>query len=202
MILLLGFGPWGKWRKNPAGLLAKDLNGTEVLGVRVEGREIPVSFRFIRHEVPRLLLTLRPRVALGLGLSPGAPAVRIERVALNLIDAKEPDADGAKPEDEPVIEGAPAAYFATVPVKRILSRLRREGIPAQLSTSAGTYCCNALFFVMLHTAASYSLNTRVGFLHLPLTPDMTVDGRQPSMDFGLMRRAVLLALEEALAESF
>jgi pyroglutamyl-peptidase len=48
-------------------------------------------------------------VVIATGLAGGRSEVSIERVAVNLIDARIPDNAGAQPSDAPSVDGAPAA---------------------------------------------------------------------------------------------
>ena len=100
------------------------------------------------------------------GEASGRSAVGIERVAVNLIDARIPDNDGSAPVDVPVIAGAPAAFFSTLPVKACLAAGRETGVPVEVSYSAGTYVCNATFYALQHLLASRP-EVRSGFVHVP-----------------------------------
>ena len=88
------------------------------------------------------------------------------------------------------------AYFATLPLTEILDALAREGVPAYLSNTAGTYLCNQTLYGTLHAAARDGRRALVGFMHVPLSPPMvTVSGlEQPSMDTSLGVRALEVAL--------
>ena len=101
----------------------------------------------------------------------------------------------AKPVDEPVVPGAPDAYFATLPTRRIVEKLRGEDIPAQLSYSAGTFVCNNLLYCALHESAQKFPATRCGFVHVPYLPEQAKDGNAPSMSLALMTKALETAAE-------
>ena len=121
----------------------------------------------------------------------------MERVAVNIVDAG-PDADGNEKRDEPVVEGALAAYFSTLPTRTMVERLRRAGIPASLSYTAGTYLCNYAMYLSLHTVAENKLPTLAGFLHIPYTPEMVLDKNKPSMPLTMAEKAVKIAIETSL----
>ena len=197
-ILITGFGPYEKYKMNPAQLIARELDGKEILGVKIVGKEVPVSFKRVIKIIPEYIKEIRPRVFLGLGLACGRPNITLERVAINIMDATKPDNDGYKPEDEPILPNGPAAYFATLPLKRILKVLRKNGIPAMISNSAGTFVCNTLMYVALHTVNELKLDCPTGFIHVPCMPEQVVDKPQPSMSFGIMVKAVKMAVEEVL----
>jgi pyroglutamyl-peptidase len=101
----------------------------------------------------------------------------LERVALNIDDARIPDNDGNQPVDQPVVSDGPAAYFATLPIKAAVAALREAGIPAAVSNGAGTFLCNHVFYGLMHEAASGGGRFRGGFLHVPYLPRQAA--RQP-----------------------
>ena len=96
--------------------------------------------------------------------------VSLERVAINIDDARIPDNDGNQPIDLPVVAGGPAAYFATLPIKAAVAALRGAGIPAAVSNSAGTFLCNHVFYGLMHEASRRDNAFRAGFLHVPYLP--------------------------------
>ena len=149
-ILVTGFEPFGGERLNPSREVARQLDGRRVAGHGVVGRCLPCAFGQALPALNALLDEVRPAVVIALGLAGARSAVSVERVAINLIDARIPDNAGAQPIDEPVIPGAPAAYFASLPVKALQAALREAGLPAEVSHSAGTFVCNQVFFALMH----------------------------------------------------
>ena len=102
---------------------------------------------------------------------------------------------------EPVVAGGPDAYFATIPTREIVDALREQGIPAQLSYSAGTFVCNNLLYCALHESAQSYPAPRCGFIHVPYLPEQTRDGSAPSMSLALMVEALTSAVGEIAAEN-
>ena len=148
-ILVTGFTPFGGEQINPSWEAVKRL--PERIGeAALLKREIPTEFAAACAALRAQLDELRPDAVLSVGQYGGANCIRVERVAVNLRDARIADNAGAKPVDEPVVPGAPDAYFATRPTRRIVEKLRGEDIPAQLSYSAGTFVCNNLLYCALH----------------------------------------------------
>ena len=88
------------------------------------------------------------------GLAGGRAALSLERVAINLDDARIPDNAGQHPIDRPIVPGGPAAYFATLPIKAAVAALREAGLPASVSNTAGTFVCNHVFYGLMHLAAT------------------------------------------------
>ena len=193
-VLVTGFTPFGGEQINPSWEAVKRL--PEHIGeMTITKREIPTEFDAACAALRAAMDELRPDAVLSVGQYGGANGIRVERVAVNLRDARIADNAGAKPVDEPVVPGAPDAYFATLPTRRIVEKLRGEDIPAQLSYSAGTFVCNNLLFCALHESARKFPAARCGFVHVPYLPEQAKDGSAPSMSLALMVRALTAALE-------
>ena len=165
-ILVTGFTPFGGEQINPSWEAVKRLPDRIGEAVLLK-REIPTEFDAACAALRAAMDELRPDAVLSVGQYGGANCIRVERVAVNLRDARIADNAGAKPVDEPVVPGAPDAYFATLPTRRIVEKLRGEDIPAQLSYSAGTFVCNNLLFCALHESARKVPAARCGFVHVP-----------------------------------
>jgi pyroglutamyl-peptidase len=196
-ILLTGFEPFGGASINSSWELARALDGQVIGGATVAARLLPCVFGASLTELRRTLEQTRPLLVLALGQAGGRSELSLERVAINLDDARIPDNAGAQPIDEPVLAGAPAAYFSTLPIKAMVAGLRSAGIPAAVSHTAGTFVCNHLFYGLQHQL--HGSGVRSGFMHIPLLPEQAaaVPG-QPSMALPLMQVGVRLALELAL----
>jgi len=193
-VLVTGFTPFGGEQINPSWEAVKRL--PERIGeMTITKREIPTEFDAACAALRAAMDALRPDAVLAVGQYGGANGVRVERVAVNLRDARIADNAGAKPVDEPVVPGAPAAYFATLPTRRIVEKLRGEDIPAQLSYSAGTFVCNNLLFCALHESTQKFPAARCGFVHVPYLPEQAKDGSAPSMSLALMVKALTAALK-------
>lgn len=197
-ILVTGFTPFGGETINPSWEAVRRLPDDIGDAVLIK-REIPTEFRASCAVLHALLAELQPDAVLCVGQYGGASSIRVERVAVNLRDARIADNAGEKPEDEPVVPGGPDAYFATIPTRRIVDALRGQDIPAQLSYSAGTFVCNNLLYAALHESAQSYGAARCGFVHVPYLPEQAKDGSAPSMSLELMLRALHIAVE-AIAE--
>ena len=168
-ILLTGFDPFGGETINPSWEAVRSLHGRRVGGHLVVAHQLPTEFAASLRQLRAAMRELKPAIVLGVGQAGGRTQLSLERVAINLQEARMPDNAGAQPSDEPVIAGAPAAYFSTLPLKVMLAALHDAGIPAEISYSAGTYVCNQIAYAMLHLAAAQR-GTRAGFIHLPYLP--------------------------------
>jgi pyroglutamyl-peptidase len=197
-ILLTGFEPFAGDAVNPSQEIVRALDATLIEGHRVVGAVLPVVFASTVAAIDALLDVHRPAIVIALGLAGGRSGLSLERVAVNLVDARIADNDGAQPIDEAVIDGAPDAYFSTLPLKAMHARLVDLGIPATISLSAGSFVCNQLFFALAHAIATRHGATRGGFIHVPWQsqPDRAED--VPTMALKSMVAGVHAALACAL----
>jgi len=168
--LVTGFDPFGGDAINPSWEAVRRLPARTAT-LDVVTAELPTSFKRAVPALRALIRRERPDIVLCVGLAADRNAISIERIAVNLDDARIADNDGARPANQPVIMRAPAAYFSTLPVTRIADRLERAGLPAELSMSAGTFVCNHVFFGLMHQAARNSRIRRAGFVHVPALPE-------------------------------
>ncbi|GAB6102552.1 pyroglutamyl-peptidase I [Thermococcus atlanticus] len=206
-VLVTGFEPFGGDDKNPTEIISKTLNGRNIHGAQITGKVLPVSVKRAGPELEQILEDVKPDIVINLGLAPTYSNIAVERVALNILDARIPDNDGYQPIDEPIEKDAPAAYFATLPVRAIVKELRDNGIPAVISYSAGTYLCNYIMFKTLHYSKLHGYPKKAGFIHVPYTPDQVINkffllGKNtPSMCLELERKAIEIAIRTALEAS-
>lgn len=172
--LVTGFEPFGPFTTNPSAQVAEALACEDVVSV-----VLPVVFDGLAERITSLIEEHRPDVVLSLGLAAGQQHLDVERVGINLVDASLPDNAGEAPVDAAIVEGAPAAYFATLPVKAMAEAMRVTGVQVALSTSAGTYGCNLALYAALEFASRMPERTRprCGFIHLPTTDDVSLDAQ-------------------------
>ncbi|MBK9364260.1 MAG: pyroglutamyl-peptidase I [Rubrivivax sp.] len=195
--LVTGFEPFDGDTVNPSWQIAQALHGQALHGASVHAVRLPCSFDGALPVLRAALRRHRPQLVLALGQA-ARSVISLERVALNVIDARIPDNAGAQPIDEPAQPGAPAAYFGTLPIKAMLAALREAGIGAEVSQTAGTFVCNHVFFGLMH-ALRRRPGVRGGFVHVPLLPaQAAARGLGPGMPLGLQTAGVRLALATAI----
>ena len=189
---MTGFEPFGAHSVNPTEGLAKAIDGRRVGDFSVMGVVLPVHHADTASRLGALLAETTPEAILHLGLAAGRARVALERIAINAMDYEVPDNAGYRASGEPCIQGAPSAYFSTLPLPTMVKALVAEGIPAYTSNTAGTYLCNQTLYWTLHAVRNMPRPPRVGFIHFPLLPAMVAAAglEQASMDFQLMLRAV------------
>ena len=195
-VLVTAFEPFGGESVNSSLRVLEQLRPPPA--ARLKRLVLPVVFGRSLEVLEQALDELRPDVVLALGQAGGRAKVSLERVAINLNDARIPDNEGQQPVDTPVVTGGPAAYFSTLPLKRMLKALLGAGIPAQVSYSAGTFVCNHLMYGLLHRLAAHHPETCGGFVHLPFLPEQVAGQTAPSLGLEVMVLALELCLTSAL----
>lgn len=173
-VLVTGFDPFGGEKVNPAFEAVKMLPD-KIAGAEIIKLEIPTVFSKSGPAVAAGIEEYQPDIVINVGQAGGHSCVTIERVAINLAEARIPDNNGEQPSGEPLqAEGEPA-YFATIPVKAIVKNIRDHKIPCHVSYTAGTYVCNAVMYQVLHMTAEKYPNIRAGFVHVPYAAEQVVD---------------------------
>ena len=177
-ILLTGFEPFGGGSVNPSWLVAQHLAGVDLAGEQLQAVQLPCVFGLSAQRLVQALAQHQPDVVLALGLAQGREGISIERVAINVDDARIPDNAGQQPIDTPVVPGGPAAYFSTLPIKRLAQGLQQAGHAAHISQTAGTFVCNHVFYALQHHLHGQGVMS--GFVHLPALPEQAARAGQPT----------------------
>ena len=195
-VLLTGFEPFDQDTVNPSWEAVRLLDGTLQGDVRIVGRQLPCAFALAPERLQQLLEEFGPELVIAVGLGPGRTDVCIERVAININDARIPDNLGDQPIDTPVVPHGPAAYFSTLPIKAMVRALKDAGIASSVSHTAGTFVCNQVFYVLQHALAGSAV--RGGFIHVPALPEQTVQSGMPSMALSTVVEGLRIAVITAL----
>lgn len=167
-ILITGFEPFGGETENPSWEAARLLHGMRVGECDLVSVQLPCVFSKSLEALENALKLHQPQMVIALGQADGRSDVSIERVAINVCDARIPDNEGAQPVDVAVVQGGPAAYFSTLPIKKMVTTLKSNGYPASVSQTAGTFVCNQVFYGLQHALKDQKVAS--GFIHVPLLP--------------------------------
>lgn len=187
-LLVTGFEPFGGEKINPAWLAVEKL--PEKIGkIEIHKLLVPTVFGRAAENAIRAARALSADAVLCVGLAQGRKDVTPEMAALNLRYARIPDNEGQTPMDTPIVPGGPAAYFSTLPVRRMAQAIKDQGINASVSYSAGVFVCNDLLYALLHHFSKS--NVRAGFIHVPQLPEQG----EPSMPLDMIVSALTAAIE-------
>ena len=198
-VLLTGFEPFAGASLNPSEQIVNALKASQIEGVELHTAVLPVVFTESSELLRHLIKLHKPDVVICLGQAEGRREISFERVAINLDDARLADNAGRVVLDQPVVAAGPSAHFTTLPVKEMVAAVRAEGIAAGLSTTAGTFVCNHIFYAMQHELAETSV--RSGFIHVPLMPEQASEFEGlPTMPLDQQVRGIEVAIRVACGE--
>lgn len=199
IVLVTGFAPFGGESINPSWQIASRLP-TYIDKAEIKRLEVPTEFNRAIKIVTREIDKHKPTIVLCLGQAGGRAALTLERLAINIDDAVIADNAGKQPIDKPIVAGAPAAYFATLPIKAMVAAIQKNNLPASVSNTAGTFVCNHLIYGVLHHIAKKQYATRAGFMHVPyLSAQVVTNAGQASMSLADMVLGVEVAIAVAIA---
>ena len=190
-IIVTGFDPFGGEKINPSIECVKAL--PEVEGVELIRLELPTVFKESAKRLNEVINDVKPDAVLSVGQAGGRPGITMERIAINVDDARIPDNISQQPIDETIQTEGEAAYFTTLPIKRIVKAIREAGISAEVSNSAGTFVCNHIMYQSLFAATKADKPFKAGFMHIPFIPEQTTD--KPSLPLEESTRALQIAIE-------
>ena len=190
-IIVTGFDPFGGETINPSIECVKAL--PEIEGVELIRLELPTVFKESAKRLNEVINDVKPDAVLSVGQAGGRPGITMERIAINVDDARIPDNISQQPIDEEIQLDGEAAYFTTLPIKRIVKAIREAGISAEVSNSAGTFVCNHIMYQALFAAKKADKPFKAGFMHIPFIPEQTTD--KPSLSLEESTKALQIAIE-------
>ncbi len=180
-ILITGFDPFGGEKVNPSfeaiKLLPDVIEDATIIKVQIP-TVFKKSYQVLREEIVKH----SPDIVVCVGQAGGTNAIRIERVAINIDDARIADNEGNQPIDERIFEAGENAYFSTLPVKGIVDENKKDNIPCIVSNTAGTYVCNHIFYSLMYGIAKDFPNIRGGFIHVPYIKEQVKNIDTPFME--------------------
>ena len=186
-LLISGFEPFGGEKINPSWEAVECLP-SEINGYALTKLLLPVTFGAVDILISAAEL-VAPDVIICIGQAGGRAEITPELVAINLRHASIPDNCGNQPKDEAIIPGGAAAYFSTLPVRRMADAISALGIPSSVSYSAGTYVCNETLYTLLSRFDGTAI--RVGFIHIPYSKEQN---KEPCMDMRDIVKGLIAAL--------
>jgi len=190
-IIVTGFDPFGGEMINPSIECVKAL--AEIEGVELIRLELPTVFKESAKRLNEVINDVKPDAVLSVGQAGGRAGITMERIAINVDDARIPDNISQQPIDEAIQLDGEAAYFTTLPIKRIVKAIREAGISAEVSNSAGTFVCNHIMYQSLFAATKADKPFKAGFMHIPFIPEQTTD--KPSLPLEESTKALQIAIE-------
>lgn len=194
-VLVTGFEPFGGYFENSSWEVAWRVASRGIEGAEIIAEQLPVSFYRVVDALQYKVEQHTPDLVIMLGQSAVADRIKLERVALNMMDSRKADNDGYIADEEPIYEGKESALFTLLPIKRLRSAIEAKGINVKISNSAGLYVCNRAYYEALRLCKERAMQAI--FVHLPLYEGQTLPQRdKKTMPLGDMCRAVQTIIEE------
>jgi len=191
-ILLTGFEPFQDDQINPSWEISKALDKLKIDEYQVHALCLPVVFGKSAQVLQQAIYHLQPDYVLCLGVAANRNSISLERIAINIDDARIADNAGNQPIDQNIDKQGSPAFFSTLPIKAIFQKLQQENISVEISNSAGTYVCNHVFYHLM----SIIKNTQIkgGFIHVPALPEMMTSNCN-TMDLDIQIKAICIAIK-------
>ncbi|MBT1178193.1 pyroglutamyl-peptidase I [Bifidobacterium vespertilionis] len=201
-VLITGFDPFGGEKVNPAFESVKLLPDT-IAGADIVKLEVPTVYTRSATVLEEAMDRVKPDIVICVGQAGGRSTLTVERVAINLAEARIPDNDGEQPLDQPLREDGDTAYFASVPVKAMVQNIRDHGLPAFVSYTAGTFVCNSIMYNLLYLIDRKFPGVKGGFIHVPYEPGQLIDkpNGTPSLPLETIAKGLEAAVEAAVLGS-
>ena len=199
VVLVTGFEPFGGDYINPAYEAVKLMNQS-IQGNVIIKACLPVVFHESIRVLDSLIESEDPDIIICVGQAGGRTQISIERIGINIDDARIADNSHQSPIDAPINPSGPAAYFSNLPIKAMTKAICESGIPASVSNTAGTFVCNHVLYGLMDMITQKYPQKRGGFIHVPYAPQQVANTpNMPSMHLSDIVKALEIAVFTACA---
>lgn len=166
-ILITGFEPFGSNDENSSWVVANKVATQNTFGIDIALELMPVSFKSVAKTLRTAVTRHNPDLLIMLGQAGSSDKVRLERIAINMMDARNADNDGFIPDEEPINTETPVALFTNTDIKQLYNAIAEQSIPVKISNSCGLYVCNRIYYEALMLCNEINKMKAI-FVHLPL----------------------------------
>ncbi len=196
-VIITGFEPFGGETITPALEVMKILSEEGISNINLIPVQLPVVFRKAFKVLNETIEKEKPDLVLSIGQAGGRTSISLERLGINLEDARIADNEGNSPKDEKIELNGPAAYFTTIDIRKTEQAIKEAGIPVIVSNSAGTYVCNDIIYGVLHYLIVTNSSTKYGFIHVPFLPEQVAPKSKEiaSMPLIMIKEAISIAIQ-------
>ena len=145
-VLIYGFKPFGKYKRNISELVVRKLNlGKEF---KIKKAVLPVKFK---KDILKKVQKFKPDIIIGLGQKNRVKLLEIERTTRNIYKK-----DGVKV----IVPKRPSRYFLSLKLKDASKEMRNDYI-------SGNYVCNFSRYIIMDFIKKNKLKTKFTFIHIP-----------------------------------
>ena len=189
-ILITGFDSFGGENINPSNLAINKLPN-KLKNIEIKKVTLPTVFKESSAILEENIYSFNPHIVICVGQAGGRDKITVERVAINIDDARIADNKNNSPIDEPIRKDGETAYFSTLPIKALVAELTKNNIPAAISNTAGTFVCNHIMYESLYLANTKYTDIETGFIHIPFIKEQVKDKPDtPFMDLDIIISAL------------
>lgn len=197
-VLVTAFDPFGGEAINPAFEAVKILED-QIAGAEIIKKEIPTVFEKSIKTLEKYIEAEKPDITICVGQAGGRYKLSVERVAINVDDARIEDNEGNQPIDTKIFAEGANAYFAELPIKAMVKEITDHKLPAEVSNTAGTFVCNHLMYGLLYLIDKKYPEMKGGFIHVPFIPEQVIDKKEKaSMSLDNIKEALTYAIKGAV----
>lgn len=194
-ILVTAFEPFGGSKRNSSLDTLQSLPGT-IGECEIEKLVLPVVFDRCAEILREKITEITPSAVICLGQAEGRGMITPEYAAVNVKHAVSPDNAGQTFHLAPIMENSPDAYLTTLPADAMTENMKKAGVPASISFTAGTYVCNNLMYHAVHFCKPMGI--RAGFIHLPLSYEIAAEENKAGRLLTLPQETLTAGLTEAI----
>ncbi|XP_030621189.1 pyroglutamyl-peptidase 1 [Chanos chanos] len=172
VVVITGFGPFRQYLVNPSWEAAK---GLKIIGLgdglKVHIQEVPVSYSKAMEAITNIWQTVKPKVAVHLGIAPGSRCITLEQRGKNQ-GYKGRDVCGLCPANHCCIVGGPDTLDSIIDMKSLTKHLKSLDLDVIYSRDAGRYLCDFTYYCSL-----YHGQGRAAFIHVPASGSLACPAR-------------------------
>ena len=163
-IIITGFGPFGSIKENPSSVLGENLAKTLVsMGYSAQFVQRRTAIKDCQDFYDKLAED--DCVVIHIGVNSGVSRINVEFQGFNEASFSIPDADGAQPMHEKIVDDYPYQFLFKNKLD-LDSIVEKMSDSLDASYSAGRYICNYMYFLGLSNVGKKSRGTV--FIHIPM----------------------------------
>ena len=197
-ILITGFEPFGSNNENSSWVVANKVATQNTFGIDIALELMPVSFRSVAKTLRTAVTRHNPDLLIMLGQAGSSDKVRLERIAINMMDARNADNDGFIPDEEPINTETPVALFTNTDIKQLYNAIVEQSIPVKISNSCGLYVCNRIYYEALMLCNEINKMKAI-FVHLPLYDGQRdANENQHTLPLDKMEKAINVIINKSI----
>ena len=201
-VLITGFATFGGEKINPSWQVVKQIPDN-IDGAKIIKKQLPVLFKGSVDRLDSLIKEYNLDMIIAVGEAGGRATISIERVAINVDDARIADNDNYQPKNINISATGENAYFSKLPIYRIQGAMQLQGILAYISDTAGTgtYVCNHVMYHLLEVLSKEYPNKIAEFIHVSYAPQQVIDKTDmPSMSTDGTAQALKIAIQTSITK--